>query len=416
MFLQRSRLHTTTHQLQLKSHSSLRLIAFALALIVISLQSAPARAQQDVPQGVWVREGCRLSVAVSTIKGPRFLCFAPDGTLFVSVPEGGSTTAEPNLGSIRACRDKDGDGVYETVTTWVKGYPSVHGMFWHDGWLWFTESGAVHRGRDTNGDGVADEVVDILTGLPKGGHWWRSILIHNGRLYTSIGDSGNITDQTDTDRQKIWSYTLDGKERKLFVSGIRNTEKLVVRPGTDEIWGMDHGSDWFGRELERRDKGSGQPITDMYPPDEMNRYVEGGFYGHPFIVGARLPRYEYMERKDIVALAAKTIVPEWSTGAHWAPNAMMFYTAGQFPDAKGDAFVTYHGSWNRSIKNGYCVTRVRFEDGHPWGEQVYAKFLAADEGQKVLGRPVDVVQAPDGSLLISDDYGDKVYRLSYAGK
>jgi glucose/arabinose dehydrogenase len=92
---------------------------------------------------------------------------------------------------------------------------------------------------------------------------------------------------------------------------------------------------------------------------------------------------------------------------------MMFYTGAQLPEARGDAFVTYHGSWNRSKKAGYCVTRVRFEDGHPWGEQVYIRFLTP-EGQ-VLGRPVDVVQTPDGSLLISDDEGGRIYRLSFTG-
>ena len=145
----------------------------------------------------------------------------------------------------------------------------------------------------------------------------------------------------------------------------------------------------------------------------MNHYVEGGFYGHPFLVGNRQVRYEYMSRPDIVDLAAQTIVPEWCGGAHWASNAMAFYTAEQFPDTRGDAFVAYHGSWNRTRKDGYCVTRVLFEDGHPYGEQAYVKFLA---NEKVLARPVDVVVARDGSLLISDDEGDRIYRLLYVGQ
>jgi glucose/arabinose dehydrogenase len=157
------------------------------------------------------------------------------------------------------------------------------------------------------------------------------------------------------------------------------------------------------------------PITDLNPPDEMNHYVQGGFYGHPFLVGNRVPRYEYMNQPDIVELAAKTIPPEWATGAHWAPNAMTFYTGEQFPkEYRGDAFVAYHGSWNREKKAGYCVTRVLFDQGHPYGELVYVRFLT-DDG-KVLGRPVDVVVAPDGSLLISDDEGGRIYRLSYKGQ
>lgn len=175
---------------------------------------------------------------------------------------------------------------------------------------------------------------------------------------------------------------------------------------------MDHGSDWFGRELEQRDSGRGQSITDLNPPDEMNHYIQGGFYGHPFLVGARVPRYEYMNRPDIVALAAKTTPPAWQTEAHWAPNAMVFYTGRQFPaDYLGDAFVAYHGSWNRQRKAGYGVTRVLFDAGRPYGELVYANFLT-DDG-KALARPVDVVVAPGGSLLISDDEGGRVYRMIY---
>ena len=129
---------------------------------------------------------------------------------------------------------------------------------------------------------------------------------------------------------------------------------------------MDHGSDWFGRAIEGENNPSGQPITDLNPPDEMNHYVQGGFYGHPFLVGNRVPRYEYMNRPDIVELAARTIPPAWPTGAHWAPNAMVFYTGEQFPqDYRGDAFVAYHGSWNRERKAGYCVTRVLFDQGRP---------------------------------------------------
>src|SRR5690606_15622046 len=229
-------------------------------------------------------------------------------------------------------------------------------------WLYYTQPSLIGKVRDTDGDGKADEHETVIpeSKLTKGGgHWWRSILIHKERLYTSIGDSGNATDEMDSKRQKIWSYALDGSDEKLFCSGVRNTEKLVVRPGTSEIWGMDHGSDWFGRELEDRED-SGQPITNLNPPEEMNHYVEGGFYGHPFIVGNLIPRYEYLDREDIVALAAKTIPPKWCGGAHWAANAMEFYDADQFPGHRGDAFVAYHGSWNRKPAAGYCVTRVLF--------------------------------------------------------
>lgn len=335
--------------------------------------------------------------------------FSPDGTLYVSLP---------GKGEIKSCRDMDGDGYYEKVETFVDDHQTVHGLAWYDGWLWFTESGAIFKARDTNGDGVSDEEQTIIPEgqLPKGGgHWWRSILVTGDRFYTSIGCSGNINEDGNTDRLKIWSFKHDGTDKKLFASGLRNTEKLLNRPGTDEIWGMDHGSDWFGREIEQKDTKAGQPITDWNPPGELNHYVEGGFYGHPYIVGNKIPRYEFMDREDIVELAKKTIPPAWCTPAHWAPNGFIFYTGDQYPEEiKDDAFVAFHGSWNRSEKAGYCVERILFDDGKPYGQLKYLNFIT-DDGE-VLGRPVDVELAPDGSLLVSDNYGNKIYRLSYTGQ
>jgi glucose/arabinose dehydrogenase len=314
--------------------------------------------ETDVDPAIKVRKGFRLTLAESSVKSPRFMTFDDRGTLYVSLP---------GSGEIKSLRDENNDGYYETVKTFVSGYPTVHGMYFYNGWLWFTQTGAIYKAMDSDHDGVADKTETVIPKgeLPEGGgHWWRPVLIHNNRLYTAIGCSGNISIDEGTDRQKIWSYNLQGGDKQLFVSGIRNTEKLLVRPGTDEIWGMDHGSDWFGRYLEDKSDTGGQPITDYNPPGEMNHYVQGGFYGHPFIVGNRVPRYEYMDRPDIVELAAKTIIPEWETGAHWAPNAMSFYTGKQFPaEYLGDAFVAFHGSWNRSQKAGYCVSRVLFDQG-----------------------------------------------------
>ncbi len=380
------------------------LLSFLGILLALNIS-----AQQTTPNpAIKVRDGYKLSVVENTLKNPRFMVLDDQQTLFVSFPDNGE---------IKSLKDLNNDGYYETVKTFLSDYPSVHGMYFYDGWLYFAQSGAISRAMDSDHDGVADKIEAIIPKgeLPEGGgHWWRPVLIHNNRLYTAIGCSSNIGIDEGTDRQKIWSYDLTGKDKKLFSSGVRNTEKLLIRPGTDEIWGMDHGSDMFGGKFE---KGSsvGQPITDLFPPDEMNHYVQDGFYGHPFIVGNRIPRYEFMDRSDIAELAAKTIVPEWCTGSHWAPNAMVFYTGNQFPaEIKNDAFVAFHGSWNRSKKAGYCVSRVLFENGHPYGELKYVDFLT--ENGKVLGRPSDVIMAGDGSLLITDDSNNKIYRLSWIGK
>lgn len=183
----------------------------------------------------WVRDGYKVSAAVSDLPGARFLEMDEHGTLYVS---------RPRSGDIIALRDTDGDGVYETRTIFISDRASVHGMDLHGGWLYFATTGSIHRARDTDGDFVADEIEDILPvgSLPRGGgHWWRSLLVTDDSIYTSIGDASNVSDQTATERQKIWRFDHDGGNKRLFASGLRNTEKLRLRPGTTEVWGSTTG-------------------------------------------------------------------------------------------------------------------------------------------------------------------------------
>jgi glucose/arabinose dehydrogenase len=162
------------------------------------------------------------------------------------------------------------------------------------------------------------------------------------------------------------------------------------------------------------DRKSGQPITDHNPPAELNRYVEGAFYGHPWIVGKAQPNLNFLDHPDLMKFAGMTTIPEWTLAAHCSGNGMTFYSGAKIPNGHGDAFVAQRGGWNATQKVGYCLSRILFEDGHPYGEQKMVNFLK--NGTEVLGRPVDCAQAPDGSLLISDDSGHKIYRLRYTGK
>lgn len=368
-----------------------------------------------VPEGIWVRPGYELSVAVTGIRTPRFLAFDPDGALYVSVP------AE---GKIFRCVDANGDGFLEKATTFVQGKDPrsiLQGIQWHDGWLWFAQLNSISKARDTDNDGRADEEVEVLgpAELPtgaRGGHMWRALLIHGGRIYTHVGDQSNATDEPveASERKKIWSFNLQGEDKKLFATGLRNTEKFAVRPGTDEIWGVDHDVDVIGARFEGEDKKHGQPITDHNPPAELNHYQEGKFYGHPWIVGKAMPNLLFLDRPDLAELAAATTIPEWTFPAHSAGNGMIFYHGSQIPDARGDAFVAFRGSWNATQKVGYCVSRVLFEDGHPYGEQKVVNFLK--NGTEVKGRPVDCAEAPDGSIIIADDTGNLIYRLRWVGR
>jgi len=386
---------------------------FSVALITCLAPTPPCAAAAEVPAGVWVREGYELSVAVDALTAPRFLAFGPNGTLFISVPK---------EGKIYACTDADGDGKYEKQTAFVEGKDPkniAQGVQWHDGWLWYAQLNSIAKARDTNGDGKADEDVEVLGAeqLPtgsRGGHMWRALLIHKGRIYTHVGDQTNATDEPieASERKKIWSFALDGSDKKLFATGVRNTEKLAIRPGTDEIWGVDHDIDMFATKLEA-DKKAGQPITDHNPPAELNHYVEGGFYGHPWLVGKNQPNLNFLDNPKLVEYASKATIPEWLMPAHCSANSLAFYTGEQIPNAKGDVFVVQRGGWNATKKVGYSLSRILFEDGHPYGEQ---KMVSLLDGDKILGRPADCAQAPDGSILFSDDTGNKVYRLKYVGK
>ena len=371
-----------------------------LALSGLLLLATTSHAAGTVGPGVpnfTVRDGYTVTLVGQDLGDSRFIEPGAPGILYLSQP------GQKTISTLK----KQGDGTYKKIADFTSDKDSVHGLHYKNGWLWFTQSDAVWKGRDTNGDGKADEEVQILKDLPHGGHWWRSIFVTDDGFFTSIGDSGNITDLTDSDREKIWFYSLDGKTRKLWSSGIRNTEKLRYRPGTTELYGCDHGSDWYGKLLG--DKDGDQPITNRVPDDEFNHYVEGGFYGHPFIVSNGLPRLEYKDRPDIIELANKTIAPAWPVGPHWATNGWTFTTTDKL-GAKGDAYIACHGSWNASVKQGYRIQRVMFDPqtGLPMGAQQIVSTL---DGQNVLARPVDCAEEPDGSILFTVD-GGKMYRLS----
>ncbi len=373
-------------------------------LLIVIFAAGAYAAAQEVPN-FKVRPGYRVTTATPRLDEARFLEMGDDGTLYVS---------QPRRGRIVSLKDADGDGVYEKQAVFVEGHPSAHGMDFADGWLWFTKAqdGSAHRARDTDGDGRADEIEVVLPpgSVPAGGgHPYRAILVGEEFIWISVSDPSNMLDELPSERKTIYRFNKDGTNRSVWSTGIRNTEKLQFRPGTTEIWGLDHGSDWFGREYG--DDRRRQPITDYNPPEELNHYIEGGFYGHPYLVGNRVPRPEFANRRDLIDLAEKTIPPAWSFPAHSAGNGFTFLSRDYFPDHQGDLFAAFHGSWNRSQRIGYSIVRVLFDDwtGQPYGALTIVECL---DGSNVLARPVDCVEALDGTVLFSCDHTQRIYRIS----
>jgi glucose/arabinose dehydrogenase len=363
----------------------------------------------DVPQ-FRVRPGYRVTRAAApdALREARFLQFSEDGqTLFVSDRENGA---------IYALRNPDENGTFKTITTFLKDKRSAHGMDFRDGWIYFSQAseGSVSRARDTTGDGVADDVEVIIRpgSLPRGGgHPFIGLLVAEDAIYTTSSDPTNMLEELPSERKTIYVFGRDGRNKRVFCTGIRNTEKIRFRPGTREVWGFDHGSDNFGATYgERMD--TNQPITDLNPPEELNHYVEAGFYGHPFITGNRIPRPEFARRRDILELAGKTIPPAWCEPAHWAINGFTFLSRDHFgADHSGDIFFASHGSWNAEKDVGACVQRVLFDKvtGKPCGSLT---IVDCQGESRRFARPVDCAEAPDGTVIFSSDQPPGLFRIS----
>ena len=402
-----------------------------VAVLASLMLAAPLAAFAQLPDGIQsdlgpavpnmkVRPGYRVTWAIppKNVKGlrdARFLQFSGDGkTLYLS---------QRRDGSILAFRNPDADGVYQDVTTFVKDKKTAQGMHFYDGWLYYQvpAEGSLYKANDPEGDGVANEVIEVLPPgtLPKpGGHPYNAVLVTGKEIYVSASDPKNMTEELDSDTKKIYVFDMDGKNKRVFAGGVRNNEKLRFRPGTTEIWGFDNGTDHFGKSFGD-EPAKNQPITDLIPPEELNHYVQDGFYGHPYLVGPRIPRPEFKDRSDLIELANRTIPPALNLPAHWACLGFTFIEKDQFgADHVGDIFVAAHGSWNSLKPVGACVERVFFDKltGRPYGHHtIIDGFNVGSNGENARRwvRPVDLVEAPDGTLLFtSDDPISGIFRIS----
>jgi glucose/arabinose dehydrogenase len=403
-------------------HRILALVGIVSAFLLADSVSAqlPDGVKSDLGPNVpafKVRPGYRVTraAAANFLPEARFLEMSDDGkTLFVSDRENGV---------VYALTEPDADGIYQKKTNFVTNQRSVQGMDYHGGWLYFSMAaeGSVSRAKDEDGDGKAEKVEVVLPAgtLPRGGgHPFEGLLVTDTDIYVTSSDPTNMTEDINSDRKKIYVFDQATKTKKVFVSGVRNNEKLRFRPGTTEIWGFDHGSDQFGATYgetggggRARGQVSRMPFTDLNPPEELNLYVQDGFYGHPYVMGNGVPRPEFSKREDIVDLGLKTTQPKWLIHAHWAVLGFTFIEKDYFPGHKGDLFFASHGSWNSSTPVGAVVQRVLFDQvtGLPYGSQTIVDCQGPD---RRFARPVDLAEAPDGTLLFTSDEPAALYRIS----
>ncbi|HWQ16126.1 MAG TPA: PQQ-dependent sugar dehydrogenase [Roseiflexaceae bacterium] len=346
------------------------------------------------PAPLEVPEGFTIEEVASGLAYPRFFIRDPqDGSLLV--PEAGA-------GRISRLRDADGDGRYEQRQTVAEGFEWIHSLLALDGEIIAADEGRLARLADFGPDGRARRVETILP-LPSGardlyGHRTRTLALGpDGRLYLSVGSSCDACLEDTPLRAVILRLNRDGSGLEVFASGLRNTVGFAFHPGTGELWGADMGRNNLGPNL---------------PPDELNLVRQGGDYGWPFCYGERMPDPQLGSQER----CAGTEPPALNLPPHWAPLGVLFYDGAAFPAAyRGDMLLAFHGAARDQTERpgGYSVTRVRFVDGRPAGlEDLVRGWAPAGE---VWGRPCGLLLLPDGSVLIGDDFGGRIFRLRYTG-
>jgi glucose/arabinose dehydrogenase/mono/diheme cytochrome c family protein len=355
------------------------------------------------PRGAWPKApaGFRVQLYATGLDNPRLMRTAPQGDIFL---------AESSSGIIRVFRGITPEGKPDEVHVFAKGLNQPYGIaFYPPGndpqWVYIGNTDSVVRFSYQNGDlqarGPAEHLVDLPHG---GGHWTRDIQFTSDgkKMFVSVGSASNVDDPDTTpgekNRAEILEFNPDGSDMQVYAYGIRNAGGgLAINPKTGELWCSVNERDGLG---------------DNLVPDYITHVEAGGFYGWPwwYIGGHQDPRHDgkHPELRD------KALVPDVLLQAHNASLEMTFYEGTQFPlEYQGDIFASEHGSWNRSVRVGYEVIRVPLhQSGRASGE--YEDFLSGfvvDNGH-VWGRPVGITVAQDGSLLVSDDGSNSIWRIS----
>jgi glucose/arabinose dehydrogenase len=341
-----------------------------------------------------VPAGFHINVFAKDFQYPRFLAVAPNGDIFL---------ADTGAGKVVILRDPQHTGVATQPEVFADGLKRPFGIAFHDDYVYVGNTNEVIRflydKQTSKRVGQPEHVLDLPSG---GGHFTRTLAISKDgqKLYVSVGSSSNIDLEKDSRRAAVLVCDPDGKNSRIFASGLRNAVGLGIEPYTGEVW----------VSVNERDE-----LGDNLPPDYFTSIKDGGFYGWPYsYIGGNVDPRVKPQKPELVAQA---IIPDVLLGAHVAPLQFAFYTGTQFPESyRGGAFVAEHGSWNRASRAGYQVAFVGFKDGKASADPVpFLNGLVPDpSGKNVNGRPVGVAVAPDGSLLVSDDGAGVVYRVSYA--
>ncbi len=359
----------------------------------------PQRVERNAEDHLRVPDGFQAQVFAENLEHPRWMALAPNGDVFL---------AESRPGKVTILRDSDGDGIAEERFTYVSGLQRPHGIaFWKDKIL-IADVSAVwqfdYRDGDVEARGKRQPITEPGALGKGGGHWTRNLAVSpdGERLYVAVGSRNNIAEEADP-HATVQEFSFASRTQSTYTSGLRNPVGIGFYPGRDDLYVVVNERDGYGNNMV---------------PDYLTRVSKGAFFGWPYAYLGPNADPDWGE-KDPAKVAA-TQVPDVLFEAHSAPVGLVFYDGDQFPaDYRGDAFVALHGSWNSSEPTGYKIVRVPFENGRPTStyENFAAGFWRAGEKvAEVWGRPAGLLIAADGSLLIADDTGKTIWRISYSGK
>jgi glucose/arabinose dehydrogenase len=357
---------------------------------------APAGAALAVPAGFEVKV-----FAEGDFQNPRWMIEGANGDLFL---------ADSRANNVVLLRDTNKDGRIDNATerfVFATGLNQPFGLAIQAGWFYIANTSTVVRFKyevgQTSLTGEGEKIID-LPGQGYRQHWTRNLLFsRDGRkLFVSVGSESNVSEEPEPRRAAISEYNPDGTGHRIFASGIRNPIGLAWNPVSGQLWTAVNERDGLGDDLV---------------PDYVTSVKDGGFYGWPYAyIGSNEEPRLKGKRPDLVA---KAIVPDVLVEPHAAALGLTFYNGRMFPkEYVGDAFVALHGSWNRALRSGYKVVRIPFKNGKPEGgyENFMTGWVPDEKGREVWGRPVGVTVIRDGSLLVVDDGGNKVWRITYNGR
>jgi glucose/arabinose dehydrogenase len=348
--------------------------------------------------------GFKVTKFAGKLNSPRWFYVTPNGDILVSESQ---TSRKKSANDILLFRDTNNDGQPDLQEPFMTSLNQPLGMLILKNWFYVGNTDGVYRYPYTPGQLHITAKGEKILDLPAGGynnHWTRNLIANadGSKIYVSVGSGSNNAEHgmaNETRRADILEINPDGSGERVFAAGIRNPVGMDWQPGTKILWTAVNERDSLGDDLV---------------PDYFTHVKEGAFYGWPYAYFGphEDPRLKG-QRPDLVA---KTIAPDVSVGAHTASLGLAFYTKKAFPGKyQGGAFIGQHGSWNRSVFAGYKVIFVPFHDGKPGRPEDFLTGFIADESKnEVYGRPVGVLVLGDGSLLVADDAGNTIWRVSVA--